>query len=187
MQHMLMKMKLPLKHEICYAQYFAKMNSECCQASEVELFVKTVNHIKLLKAVIAKRSILGIWRGSEYASTFTNLGRVLLDDQIHYIITVFNFWIIFFYFFKVSVKYCFLSFLYLNCCELFEFFNLIIKLLVWYYNKENVITTLQKLCSLPRNLRVGNKSLMLFLKKPLCMGNLFMTLQKKRTLYKVPI
>ena len=37
---MQMRMKLPFKHDIRYAQYFAKMNSECCQASEVELFVK---------------------------------------------------------------------------------------------------------------------------------------------------
>ena len=55
-----MKMKLPLKHDICYAQHFAKTNSEHCQASEVELLAKTVNHLKPLKAVIAKRSTLGI-------------------------------------------------------------------------------------------------------------------------------
>ena len=60
MQRMRMRMKLPLKHDIRYAQHFAKMNSGCCQASEVELFVKTVNDLKLLKAVIAKRSTLGI-------------------------------------------------------------------------------------------------------------------------------
>ena len=60
MQHMQMKMKVPLKHDICYVQHFAKMNSERCQASEVELFVKTVNDLKPLKAVIAKRSALGI-------------------------------------------------------------------------------------------------------------------------------
>ena len=55
-----MRMKLPLKHDICYAQHFAKMNSEHCQASEVELFVRTVNDLKPLTAVIAKRSTLGI-------------------------------------------------------------------------------------------------------------------------------
>ena len=60
MQGMQMRMEFPLKHDTCYAQHFAKMNSECCQASEVELFVKTVNDLKLLKAVIAKRSTLGI-------------------------------------------------------------------------------------------------------------------------------
>ena len=40
MQRMQMRMKLPLKHDIHYAQHFAKMNSGRCQASEVELFVK---------------------------------------------------------------------------------------------------------------------------------------------------
>ena len=55
-----MRMKLPLKHDIRYARHFAKMNSECCQASEMRLFVKTVNDLKPLKAVIAKRSTLGI-------------------------------------------------------------------------------------------------------------------------------
>ena len=59
MQHMQMRIKLPLKHDIHYA-HFAKMNSEHCQASEVELFVKTVNDLKRLKVVIAKRSTLGI-------------------------------------------------------------------------------------------------------------------------------
>ena len=40
------------------------------------------------------------------------------------------------------------------------------------YIKENIITKLQKLCSLTRNLRAGNKSPALFLKKPVCTGNL---------------
>ena len=57
---MQMRMKLSLKDDIRYAQHFAKMNSERCQASEVELFVKTVNDLEPLKAVIAKRSNLGI-------------------------------------------------------------------------------------------------------------------------------
>ena len=57
---MQMRMKLRLKHDIRYAQHFAKMNSARCQVSEVELFVKTVNDLKSLKAVIAKRSTLGI-------------------------------------------------------------------------------------------------------------------------------
>ena len=57
---MQMRLKLPLKHDIRYPQHFAKMNSERCQASEVELFVKTVNDVKPLKAVIAKRFTLGI-------------------------------------------------------------------------------------------------------------------------------
>ena len=57
---MQMTMKLPLKHDIPYVQHFAKMNSEHCQVSEVDLFVRTVNDLKPLKAVIAKRSTLGI-------------------------------------------------------------------------------------------------------------------------------
>ena len=60
MHGMRMRIKLPLKHDICYAQHFAKMNSERCQTSEVELFVKTVNDLKQLKVVIAKRPTLGI-------------------------------------------------------------------------------------------------------------------------------
>ena len=38
--------------------------------------------------------------------------------------------------------------------------------------KENIITKLQKLYSLHRNLKVGNKQPTLFLKKPLCTCNL---------------
>ena len=38
--------------------------------------------------------------------------------------------------------------------------------------KENIITKLQKLYSLPRNPRAGNKSPTLFVKKPLCVGDL---------------
>ena len=60
MQRMQMRMKLPLIHNIRYAQHFAKMNSERCQATEVELFVKTVNDLKLLKAAIGKRSTLAV-------------------------------------------------------------------------------------------------------------------------------
>ena len=60
MQGMQMRMKFPLKHGTCYAQHFAKMNSECCQASEVELLMKTVNDLQLLKAATAKRSTLSI-------------------------------------------------------------------------------------------------------------------------------
>ena len=44
----------------CYAQHFAKIKLEGCQASEVELSVKTVNDLKPLKAVIAERSTLGV-------------------------------------------------------------------------------------------------------------------------------
>ena len=60
MQHMQIRMKLPLKHDIYYTQHFAKMNSEHYQASELKLFVKTVNDLKPLKAVITKRATLGI-------------------------------------------------------------------------------------------------------------------------------
>ena len=70
MQRMQMRMKLPLKDDIRYAQHFAKMNSELCQASEVELSVRTVNELKPLKAVIAERSTLIIQWGSEDVSSF---------------------------------------------------------------------------------------------------------------------
>ena len=40
------------------------------------------------------------------------------------------------------------------------------------YIKENIITKLQRLYSLPRNPRAGSKSLTLFVKKPLCMGDI---------------
>ena len=40
------------------------------------------------------------------------------------------------------------------------------------YIKENIITKLQKLYSPPRNPRAGNKLPVLFVKKPLCTGNL---------------
>ena len=59
MQRMQMRIKLPLKHDTRYAQHFAKVNSEPCQASEVELFAKIVNS-KPLKVLIAKMSALGI-------------------------------------------------------------------------------------------------------------------------------
>ena len=40
------------------------------------------------------------------------------------------------------------------------------------YIKENIITKLQKLYSLPRNLRVGSKSPVVFVKNPPCKGDL---------------
>ena len=55
-----MRMKLPLKHDTPYAQHFAKVYSEPCQVSEIELFAKTVNALKPLKTVIAERCTLGI-------------------------------------------------------------------------------------------------------------------------------
>ena len=41
------------------------------------------------------------------------------------------------------------------------------------YIKKNIITILQKIYSLPRNLRASNKLPVLFLKKPLCTSNLW--------------
>ena len=38
-----MRMKLPLKHDARYTQHFAEVYSGPCQASEIELFAKTVN------------------------------------------------------------------------------------------------------------------------------------------------
>ena len=60
MQRMQMRMKLPLKHDTRYAQHFTETYSDPCQASEMDLFAKTVNDLKPLKTVIAKRSILGV-------------------------------------------------------------------------------------------------------------------------------
>ena len=40
------------------------------------------------------------------------------------------------------------------------------------YIKENIITKLQKLYTLPRNPRAGNKLPVLILEKPLCMDDL---------------
>ena len=68
MQRMQMRMKLPLKHDICQAKHFEKMDSEHCQASEVELFVKTVNDLEPLK--YPPWVFVG---SSEYASTFPQL------------------------------------------------------------------------------------------------------------------
>ena len=44
--------------------------------------------------------------------------------------------------------------------------------IIMTYIKENIITKLQKLFSLPRNSRVGNKLPVLFVKKPFCTGDL---------------
>ena len=60
MQRMQMRIKLSVKHDTRYAQHFSKVNSEPCQASEVELFAKTVDDLKPLKTVIARRSTLGV-------------------------------------------------------------------------------------------------------------------------------
>ena len=47
-----------------------------------------------------------------------------------------------------------------------------IKLLLLYYSKQNIITKLQKLYSLLRNLWASNKLPVPISKKPLCTGNL---------------
>ena len=60
MQRVQMRMKIPLKHDTRYVQHFAKVNSEPCQTCEVELFAKTVNDLKPLKTVFAKRPTLGV-------------------------------------------------------------------------------------------------------------------------------
>ena len=44
--------------------------------------------------------------------------------------------------------------------------------IIMTYIKENIITKLQKLFSQPRTPMVGNKLPTLFVKKPLCMGDL---------------
>ena len=49
--------------------------------------------------------------------------------------------------------------------------SLLLHIIVTYI-KENIITKLQKLYSPPRNPMVGNKSAVVFVKKPLCTGNL---------------
>ena len=49
--------------------------------------------------------------------------------------------------------------------------SLLLPIIVTYI-EENIITKLQKLYSPPRNPRMGNKSPMLFVKKPLCTGDL---------------
>ena len=49
--------------------------------------------------------------------------------------------------------------------------SLLLHIIVTYI-KENIITKIKKLYSLPRNPRVGNTSPALFVKKPLCTGDL---------------
>ena len=49
--------------------------------------------------------------------------------------------------------------------------SLLLQIIVIYI-KENIITKLQKLYSPPKKSRVGNKSPVLFVKKPCCTGNL---------------
>ena len=55
-----MRMELPLKHDNRYTQHFAGVHSESCQTSEMEIFAETINSLKQLKTLIAKRSTLGV-------------------------------------------------------------------------------------------------------------------------------
>ena len=57
-------------------------------------------------------------------------GRVLVVDPLHK--NGFNF-SVYVVFFNISVKYCFISFLYLNRCKLFVAFNLIINKAIIIY------------------------------------------------------
>ena len=59
-QHMEMRIKLPLKNDTRYVQYFTEVYSESCQTSEMQLFAKAVNDLKALKTVIGKSSTLGV-------------------------------------------------------------------------------------------------------------------------------
>ena len=72
MQRMQMRIKLP--HDIRYAQHFANVNPEQCQASEAELFVKAVNDLRPLKTVIAKRGrVLGVYPLHENGFKFLDI------------------------------------------------------------------------------------------------------------------
>ena len=71
-QRMKMRMKLPLKNETRYGQHFAKVNSEPCQAFWGAAFWEN-SDLKPLKTVIVNKSTLGIWQGSEHASSFAKL------------------------------------------------------------------------------------------------------------------
>ena len=81
------RMQMRMKHDICYAQHFPKINSERCQASEVELFAKTVNDLKPLKAFITKGppcvfdGVLGTYLAS--LSYTYERGRVLGVDPLY--------------------------------------------------------------------------------------------------------
>ena len=50
--------------------------------------------------------------------------------------------------------------------------SLLLHIIIVTYIKENIITKLQKSYSPPRNPRAGNKSPALFVKKPICTGDL---------------
>ena len=50
--------------------FMAEAYLEPYQTSETELFVKIINVFSCLLTIFAKRSILNIWQGSEYASAW---------------------------------------------------------------------------------------------------------------------
>ena len=60
--------------------------SEPCQTSEMDCFAKTVNDLKLLKAVnyTCKHSILDFWQSSEYASVICSslFGKIKNANKI---------------------------------------------------------------------------------------------------------
>ena len=61
-----MRMRLSLKHDTCYAQHFAEVYSEPCQASEMELFAKTVNKLMTKSCVencFCKKVLFGCLTG----------------------------------------------------------------------------------------------------------------------------
>lgn len=60
MQRIQMRVRLSLKNITRYTQRLAEAYSEPCQVSEMELYAKTVNDLKPLKTVIAKRSSFGV-------------------------------------------------------------------------------------------------------------------------------
>ena len=60
MQRIQMRVRLSLKNITRYTQRLAEAYSEPCQVFEMELYAKTVNDLKPLKTVIAKRSSFGV-------------------------------------------------------------------------------------------------------------------------------
>ena len=56
---------------------YVEVNSEPSQTSNMDLFAKIINGWKTL-TIFAKRSILDIWLGSEYASVWTSYSYISL-------------------------------------------------------------------------------------------------------------
>ena len=66
--------KFPIGNSRPIERYFTSLiqrYSEPCQTSKLELFANIVNSFQPLTNFV-KLSILGAWRGSEYASVFTS-------------------------------------------------------------------------------------------------------------------